>query len=319
MPKRQTRPRQNRDDAILAHATDEEWEWVEQRVLGEISKRRDWEREVLVEFLAEGRERRGREAEAATLIHEMGTPQQRAFLLVEEGKIKEAVALARKHFTPLPGLMIQLADALVAAGAKDEAVRLITEGAEMKEPHWGYAGWLVQYHRKHGHPQEALKWQQNDFARHPSLEAFKTLRQVSKKAGQWEHVRADALTALDRQKNFGLLIEIALDEGDIPRALKLLPQTQSRWGWQDYQWKVAEAAEKEHPHVSISFYKEMTEQAIERKHRSAYQEAIEYLKRIKKLSQRLNAQADWDSYIQSLRTKYERLKALQEELRAARL
>jgi len=308
-------------DAVLEHATDEEWEWIEKRVRAEIAKSHDWAREVLVRFLAEGQERHGQENAAAALIREMGTPQQRAFLLVDEGKTDEAVALARKHFTQLPGLMEQFADALVEAGAKDDALALMTEQAGKKNAYWNYIEWLVKHHRKHGDPQQALKWQQKVFAQHPSPEAFKVLREVSSKLGQWEQVRKSALDVLERQKNFGLLIEIALDESDVPRALELLPRMKSGWGWgwQDYRWKVAEAAEKNHPPAAIALYKEIAEQAIERKNRSAYQEAIEYLKRVKKLYQRLKAQSDWDGYIQSLRTKYERLKALQEELRKARL
>jgi uncharacterized Zn finger protein len=47
-------------EAILEHVTDAEWAWIEKRVRAEIAKSRDWGREVLVEFLAEGQERRGR-------------------------------------------------------------------------------------------------------------------------------------------------------------------------------------------------------------------------------------------------------------------
>jgi uncharacterized Zn finger protein len=308
-------------EAILEHATDVEWEGIEKRVLAAASKGRDWERQVLVEFLAEGRARRGRDDDAAALIHEMGTPQQRAFLLIEEGKIDKAVALARKHFTQLPGLMIQFAEALVEAGAKKEAVGLIVEQADVKQPHWGYPEWLAAYHRKHGNPQEALQWQQNIFAQRPSHEAFKTLREVSQKIGQWEQVRKTALDALERQKNFGVLIEIALEEGDVERALELLPQTKPQWGWMsvNYRGRVAEAAEKDYPPVAISLYKEMAEEAIERKQRSAYQEAVEYLKRIKKLYPRTSTPQGWDAYLRGLRTKYERLRALQEELQKARL
>jgi uncharacterized Zn finger protein len=309
-------------EAILENATDEEWAWVEERLRGEISKRSGWAREMLVRFLANGHKRHGRENEATALIHEMGTPEQRAFLLLKEKKIDDAVALARTHFLQLPGLMVQFADALVAAGAKAEAVRLITEGAGMKDPHWGYPEWLVKHHCKHGNLREALKWQQQIFSQHPSPEALKPLRELAKKVGQWEQIRADTLKALEQQKNFALLIEIALEEGDVPRALELLPRMQTAWGWgggQNYRLKIAEAAEKEHPHVSITFYKEMAEQAIERKHRTAYQEAIERLKRVKKLYERLKASSEWDNYIQSLRTKHERLKALQEELRKAQL
>jgi uncharacterized Zn finger protein len=305
-------------DAVLEHATDEEWKWIEEHVRAEIAKSHDWAREVLVRFLAEGQERHGQENAAAALIREMGTPQQRAFLLVDEGKTDEAVALARKHFTQLPGLMEQFADALVEAGAKDDALALMTEQAEKKDAYWNYIEWLVKHHRKHGDPQEALKWQQKVFTQHPSVEAFKVLREVSSKLSRWEQVRADVLGVLEREKRMDALIEIALHEGDVARALELLPRV-SGWGWRDYKSEVAQAAEKDHPEAALSLYKEVVEQAIGRRGRDSYQEAAEYLKRVKKLYKRLNAQSDWDGYIQGLRTQYARLPALQEELRRAQL
>jgi hypothetical protein len=62
---------------------------------------------------------------------------------VDEGKIDEAVALARKHFTQLPGLMEQFVNALVEAGAKDAAVALMTEQAEKKNAYWNYKEKLI--------------------------------------------------------------------------------------------------------------------------------------------------------------------------------
>ncbi|MBI3950096.1 MAG: hypothetical protein HY314_06545 [Acidobacteria bacterium] len=244
----------------------------------------------------------------------LGTPQQRMFLLVSEGKINEAVALAREHFPQLPGVMLQLADALVRAGAKVAAVALMTEQAKKKDAYQGYTRWLAEYHRQHGDPQAALEWQQKVFTQHPSVESFKVLLEVSSKIGQWEQVRAAALNALEREKKLGPLIEIALHEGDVARALELLARVSSGWGWRDYKWEVAQAAEKDYPQAAIALYKELAEQAIGARQRNTYQQAAEYVKRVKKLYERLNAQSEWDAYIRALRTQYARLPALQEEL-----
>jgi hypothetical protein len=153
-----------------------------------------------------------------------------------------------------------------------------------------------------------------------SVEAFKTLREVGKKAGDWETVHAKALKALEREGKIGALIEIALDEGDVARALALLPRVKTGgWDFRDYKWEVARAAEKEHPQAAVALYQELAERAIGNRSRGAYQQAVDYLKRAKKLAGRFNGGAEWQGYVQNLRTRYPTLRALQEELSKARL
>ena len=48
--------------AVLEHADDEEWAWIEKRLETAISKSRDWRREALMKFLAAGQKRHGRGA-----------------------------------------------------------------------------------------------------------------------------------------------------------------------------------------------------------------------------------------------------------------
>lgn len=52
-------------EAILEHANDEEWTWIEKRLGTAISKSRDWRREALARFLAAGQKRHGRAGKAA--------------------------------------------------------------------------------------------------------------------------------------------------------------------------------------------------------------------------------------------------------------
>src|SRR5919198_2317423 len=96
--------------------------------------------------------------------------------------------------------------------------------------------WLVKYYRQHGCHQEALVWQQKIFLLRPSAEEFQALSELSRKLGTWEQVRAEALKALEGSKRFGPLTEVALHEGDIPRALELLPRMQP-WERGQYQWQ----------------------------------------------------------------------------------
>jgi uncharacterized Zn finger protein len=301
---------------ILECASDEEWARIEERVRTEISRSRDWAREVLVRLLAERRKQRGRKKDADALIREMGTPEQKALLLAREGKTDEALRLMRQIVVGKPGLAVQFADAFVEAGAKGAAVGLATERARGGDS-W-CAEWLAKYYRRHGTPEEALEWQQRVFLQQPSVEAFKTLREAGGKAGRWEQARAGALAALEREKKVGALIEIALFEGDAARALKLLPRV-GQGGWRDYKQEVAEAAEKEHPQEALALYREMAEASIGERHRGAYQKAARHLKRAKALYKRLEKQDDWESYLRDLRARHANLPALQDELRKARL
>jgi hypothetical protein len=53
-------------EAVLAHANDEEWAWIEKRLEISISKSRDWGREALARFLSAGQKRHGRAGESKT-------------------------------------------------------------------------------------------------------------------------------------------------------------------------------------------------------------------------------------------------------------
>jgi tetratricopeptide (TPR) repeat protein len=179
-------------------------------------------------------------------------------------RVDEAMKMIKKIIVGKPGLVTQFADSLLAAGGKQEALALVIEN---NRDHWNNRDWLAQYYRKHGTPQEAVEAQVKLLLSSPNVEKFKTLREVGKKAGDWEMVRAETLKALEREGKIGALAE----------------------------------------------------RAIGNRSRGAYQQAVDYLKRAKKLAERLKGGAEWQSYVQNLRLRYPTLRALQEELSKARL
>jgi uncharacterized Zn finger protein len=305
-------------DALLEHASHTDWSWIEQRVRAEIQKSRDWAREALVTLLSERKERTGRAEDAGTLIRELGTPEQRACLLIDEGKIDEAMPLMRQVLAHKPGLVIEFADALVAARAAEAAVALVTEQAQGESGSAWCMDWLVKYYRQHGRHREALTWQQKVFLLRPSAEEFQALREVSRKLGTWEQARTEAIKSLEGSKRFGPLTEIALHERDVPRALQLLTRMQL-WERGHYQCQVAQAAEKSHPRQALSLYAELVEHAIAGRDRRTYQQAVQYLKRLKAVYKSLEVLSDWEAYLQSLRAQYRHLPALQDEINQAHL
>jgi len=215
-------------------------------------------------------------------------------------------------------LVTDFADALVEAGAKEEALALVMEHGGQE--HWSTREWVAKYYRKHGTPQQAVEAQVKAFLSSPTTVTFKSLREVGRKAGAWDEVRADALAELERKGQIGALIEIALDEKDVARALALAPcAEESGWLYRDYKWDVARVAEKSFPREAIALYQQVVERTISGRTRDHYRQAADELKRVKKLYDRIGAQAEWDNYLQKLRAQYENLPALQDELRKARL
>lgn len=53
-------------EAVLEHASDEEWAWIDERLSTAMSKSHGWAREALGRFVAAGQKRRGRTGKAAT-------------------------------------------------------------------------------------------------------------------------------------------------------------------------------------------------------------------------------------------------------------
>jgi hypothetical protein len=306
-------------ETVLKLANDKEWARVEERLRAAATRGGEWKRESLIRFLTEGLERRKRAGEADDLIRELGTSEQKTYLLIREGQIAEAMKRIKRIIVSKPGLVTGFADALVEAGAKQEALALVTERGGQE--HWNTRDWLAKYYRKHGTPQQAVEAQRKAFLASPTTVTFKSLREVSRKAGNWDETRADVLAELEREGKIGELIEIALDEKDVARALALLPLVKEGSGWfyRDYKWEVARAAEKSHPREAIALYQQVAERTIGHRTREQYRQAADELKRVKKLYDRIGAQAEWEAYAQKLRAQYANLPALLDELRRARL
>lgn len=143
-------------------------------------------------------------------------------------------------------------------------------------------------------------------------------------------VQVTLLDYLRTKQNNQLLIQIALDEGDIDKALELVKTGQSSgqayaygysygYGYSSIALEVARAAEETHPRESIEIYRKHVERLIDQRGRGSYQQACQYLLRMRDLYKKLGEQVIWTAYITELRDKNRNLRALKEELAAAGL
>jgi uncharacterized Zn finger protein len=303
-------------EALLEWATDEDWKWLEPQIRDAIAKHDRWAKEQLVNLLAQRQQQSGRGQAASDLIHELGTPEQRAFLLVEEGKFEDAIAIAEESFSHLPGLVTQFADALLKANRSDLALQWISQ-QQTQNPRYGYKNWLSQFHRTHGHPELALTMDYEEFQAHPSFPRYLELRKFAQSLGAWDELHSKIIQQLEQSKQTSLLIDIAVEEGEGDRAWQLLrSDPRSQFTRAEV---VAKAIEATHPQDAIALYNQLANRFIEQRQRGAYQSAASYLKRVKALHEATQTQEDWRSTIQEIRTKYARLPALQDELNRAGL
>lgn len=305
-------------DILVEHATNEEWHGIEKRVREKITSMADWtsrwRREALVNFLIQRLLSSGREAEVSDLIFELGSAEQQAFELVRQGRLEEGISIAREHFVDLPGLVLRFADALVKAGGIAEAVAYVTSQLETKS-RASYLSWLAQSAEKQHDPETALQWQLSLLRENPNLENYVNLREIARRLDQWETLRQRLIHKLEGEQYWDLLIEIALDEGEITWALELLPR--QRWVRHDLQ--VARAAEISHPQAAIEIYCRRVDRLIEARGRGNYREAAVILQRVKGLYEQRRAYTEWDQFMAELRQRHARLPALMDELDKASL
>jgi len=300
-------------DAVLQHATDEEWKWIEEKIRQEMTGRSRWQKETLIRILTSRLDMSGQEDEADNLTLDEGTPKQKAFLLVERGDIDAAIDIAQVHFISLPGLVSQFADALVEANAGAKAAAFVES---MSSDQYHYHDWLACYHKEHSDAATALEFQTRDFHQNSSLEKYQSLRETAQKLGNWDKVRQKLLSQLKKKERTELLIDIALEEKDTERALKLLPKL-SGWGKHNHQYKVAQAAEAKYPRETIEIYRDLVTTAISGRNRDSYKVAVQYMKNIRGLYRSLKMNDEWQKYISGLRVEYKRFSALKDEMSKA--
>jgi uncharacterized Zn finger protein len=145
-------------------------------------------------------------------------------------------------------------------------------------------------------------------------------------------LRRDLLACLEQARNTSLLIQIALDEGDIDQALQRLQGMAKKdaygysysdpfgyFGFGDVTFEVARAAEETRPRAAIEIYQQFAERLIAMRDRKRYELASTYLVKVRALYEKIGEGETWTRYITALREQHRNLRALKEELARAGL
>jgi hypothetical protein len=219
-----------------------------------------------------------------------------------------------------------------ANDAAHQVLRSEAGRAEEEKLDWRALEWLQKYYRTRGNYTAELEITELLLRTQPFLRHYQELRDLAKRLERWETLRLEVLAFLEQAQNTLLLIQIALDEGDIDEALELLRKTAKKdaygytfnygysyYGYGNIALEVARAAEETRPQQAIELYGQYAERLIAQRGRKNYQEACRYLVKMRALYEKLGEGEVWTNYITALREQNRSLRALKEELTAAGL
>jgi uncharacterized Zn finger protein len=261
-----------------------------------------------------------------------------AYLLLEKERVEEAIGLAARKIDAA-GQLTAFADRVLASNDPSWVQRAIAlvddrlwerEGKRLQDDQT-LREWLERRYREHGQPEKALALAESRFKTAPSKATYDAVKSaalaIDQSRNSWAELRPKLLAALAKGKSWYVLIEIHLDEGNIPEALAALTKSekptrtgQGLWGDyfmaspESYSARVAKAAEKEFPTEAIRIYQKLAEQKIAMRNRGSYQEAASYLVLVMRLLEGNGREAEWKGFITDLRTQNKSLRALREEL-----
>lgn len=171
----------------------------------------------------------------------------------------------------------------------------------------------AEYHRRKRHD-EAMELIWADFSDRASMENFEKLKTHAERVGQWPAWREKALDLIRkdilRMKPSGgghwrnasgsnsLLVEIFLWEKDPDEAWR---EAQAG-GCSERLWmQLAAGRENDHPQDAVDVYKKWIDPTVGRKNNQAYEDAANLLRKIHKLMNRLNRDAEFADYLRGVR------------------
>jgi uncharacterized Zn finger protein len=236
---------------------------------------------------------------------------------VEEA-IQEAVLLVKHDYE-----MEEMASLFHTHGYEPETERLILE--RLKQGNSEHLQtWLREFYRTAGKTAQALEVAVQLFATRPSFSDYTAARFLAETLRCWEQVKPGLQAALSGSpQETSLLIEMALDDKDIDRALELrgggqLSQTVARSQTNTVsstELYIATVAEDIQPHRALEIYQRYITQLLAHRERKEYREACRFLLKVRHLYERTDALREWQQYISELKMSNSRLPAFLEELR----
>ena len=302
-------------DLILEHATGEEKRavagWVRAAMPEGNSRSDNYHRQVYGRFLLDLEMADLDDASFLSICRESGRLDDLVGRLLTLGRLDEAISEAE-----LAGdyELLTLADIFREHGRAQSVEPLLVKRIETSQDR-RLVEWLKERHKERGEPAEALALAKRLLQARPYLSGYQEVRELSRQLGVWQELRPNLLAEWSAAKQYVLLTDIYLEEGEIDLALKSVQQRKSGFLYGANQLiRVAQSAAETHPHAAVDIYRQQVESLVEARGRDNYQRACTYLTKVRDIYRQLAEEPAWTDYIAQLRERHRRLPALIEEL-----
>ena len=239
-------------------------------------------------------------------------------LVAQTGDVDALVAVKSRDLSEAFNFL-GIAEIYKAVGDKDIALEWAERGARAFPARLDgrLREFLIEEYHRRGRHNEAMVITWTSFRERPSLDTYQGLHRSAIRANQWSDWRDKALAQLREHiaakksgpSKFGLaanrdhsqIAEIFLWEGDIEAAW----QEARAGGCHSALWfRLAEARKKDHPEDAIAVYVEQLKPVLQWAQQSAYEQAVDILRKIQKLTVRIGKQAQFATLVESIRAQY---------------
>lgn len=228
--------------------------------------------------------------------------------LIELGQVDEAVKASEKLNNTSDAFTV--AQKLREAGRLSDAITLAERGLKLKG-HYTHqlALWLAPLEESQSRNEMALLAYRTAYDEAPSIEIY---RHIKRLAGvNWENLQPTLIRQAGEKYSKDVLVDIHLEEGDWDAAIKVAEQ--DSWSFNLLE-KVADAVIPYRPDWVIRVSLKQSDDLIEKTQSKLYPIAARWLERAKTAYQQKGQDAEWQAYIDNLRTTYARRPALQREI-----
>jgi uncharacterized Zn finger protein len=241
----------------------------------------------------------------------------------------------------LTGCWTKLVEELISLDRPDDAFKKAERGIiDLADTLPGVVNtledYLVRISEQRNDLQYICRLRKRQFTDHPSLAAFHQLRDIATKMRDWETARSWAISYLETGKQrqdrvsiqrdrpgkrhhrfpqYDLLIDIAIEEKDSKRVLKLYDERSKEYKFYGPDTKVAHAIEESFPDRAIDIWRRLAETAIAQANPKGYESGVSYLQHVKRVMLMQGRRAEWNSYMQELQLTHKRRPRFLSELR----
>jgi uncharacterized Zn finger protein len=241
-------------------------------------------------------------------------------LAKQQGDIEALVAVKSRDLSAAFSFL-EIAQIYSSAGKAEAALAWAERGARAFPLHTDgrLRDFLIKEYQSRGRHDEAIAIAWTSFREHPGLDTYQRLHRSSLRAKQWPQWREKAIALLredirgkkEQAARSSRGLPVRADHSDLVEIYLWERDSEAAWneakagGCHKNLWiRLAEARQNDHPEDAVVVYSEQLESALKWAQQSAYEEAVEILRKIGKLQGRVGKQAQFAALLQSIRVQY---------------